>query len=97
MIIKKLDVLSVGKITGVIAAAFGLLAGLILLVFGGMLAGLAGSSGEGNPLLAVGGGIFGVIALPIIYGFFGFIGGLIQALIYNLAAGVIGGIRIETE
>lgn len=97
MIIKKLDVLSVGKITGIIAAAFGLLAGLFLLVFGGMLAGLAGGTGEGNPLLAVGGGIVGVIALPIIYGICGFIGGLIQALIYNLAAGVIGGIRIETE
>ena len=30
MIIKKLDILSVGKITGIIAAAFGLIAGLLL-------------------------------------------------------------------
>ena len=29
MIIKKLDILSVGKITGIIAAAFGLIAGLL--------------------------------------------------------------------
>lgn len=97
MIIKKLDVLSVGKITGIIAAAFGLLAGLILLLFGGLFAGLAGAAGEGSPLAALGGGVFGLIALPVIYGVFGFIGGVIQALVYNLAAGVIGGIRIETE
>jgi len=97
MIIKKLDILSVGKITGIIAAAFGLIAGLLLLVFGSMIAGLAGSQGEAGPLAALGGGVVGVIALPILYGICGFVGGVIQALIYNLAAGVIGGIRIETE
>ncbi|MCA0394148.1 MAG: hypothetical protein LCH70_08555 [Proteobacteria bacterium] len=97
MIIKKLDILSVGKITGIIAAAFGLIAGLLLLVFGSMIAGLAGSQGDAGPLAALGGGVVGVIALPILYGICGFVGGVIQALIYNLAAGVIGGIRIETE
>ncbi|TYT27368.1 hypothetical protein FZO89_14485 [Luteimonas viscosa] len=97
MIIKKLDVLSVGKITGIIAAAFGLLAGLLMLVFGSLFAGILGSQGESGGLAALGGGIVGLIALPILYGIAGFIGGLIQAVIYNLAAGVIGGIRIETE
>lgn len=97
MIIKKLDILSVGKITGIIAAAFGLIAGLLLLVFGSMIAGLAGSQGDAGPLAALGGGVVGMIALPILYGICGFVGGVIQALIYNLAAGVIGGIRIETE
>ena len=97
MVIKRIDVLSVAKITGIIAAAFGLIAGLLLLVFGSMIAGLAGSQGDAGPLAALGGGVVGVIALPILYGICGFVGGVIQALIYNLAAGVIGGIRIETE
>lgn len=97
MVIKKLDVVSVGKISGIIAAAFGLLAGLILLVFGSLFAGLAGASGEAGPLAAIGGGVAGVVVLPLLYGVIGFIGGMLQALIYNLAAGVIGGIRIETE
>ena len=97
MVIKKLDVLSVGKITGIIAAAFGLIAGLLLLVFGGLFAGMLGSQGDASPLAALGGGVVGAIALPIFYGICGFIGGVIQALIYNIAAGVIGGIRIETE
>jgi hypothetical protein len=96
MIIKKLDVLSVAKISGIIAAAIGLIAGLFFLLFGGIFAGLLGSDGAGGGLLALGGGIFGLIFFPILYGVFGFIGGLIQALIYNLAAGFVGGIRIET-
>lgn len=97
MIIKKLDVLSVGKITGIIAASFGLIAGLLLLVFGSLFAGLAGAAGEGSPLAALGGGVIGVVALPVLYGIAGFIGGVLQAVVYNLAAGVIGGVRIETE
>ena len=96
MVIRKLDVLSVGKITGIIAAAFGLIAGLLLLVFGGLIAGLVGSQGDASPLAALG-GVVGAIALPVFYGICGFVGGVLQALIYNIAAGVIGGIRIETE
>src|SRR3546814_15358197 len=86
MIIKRIDVLSAGKISGIIAAAIGLIAGLVFLVFGSMIAGLAGQQ-EGSGLIAMGGGIIGVVALPIMYGIFGFIGGVIQAFIYNLAAG----------
>jgi len=97
MIIKRIDVLSAGKISGIIAAAIGLIAGLLFLLFGSMIAGLAGQQQDGGGLIAMGGGIVGVIALPIIYGIFGFIGGVIQAFIYNLAAGFVGGIRIETE
>lgn len=96
MIIKRIDALSAGKISGIIAAAIGLIAGLLFLLFGSMIAGLA-SQQEGSGLLAMGGGIAGVILLPILYGVFGFIGGVIQAFIYNLAARFVGGLRIETE
>lgn len=94
MIIKRIDVLSVAKITGIIAAAFGLIAGIITFLFGSLLGGLVG---EGAGGLGMFGGFMAVILLPIMYGIFGFIGGAIQAFIYNLAAGMIGGIRIETE
>src|SRR3546814_4854005 len=90
MIIKRIDVLSAGKISGIIAAAIGLIAGLVFLVFGSMIAGLAGQQ-EGSGLIAMGGGIIGVVALPILYCIFGFIGGVIQAFIYNLAAGFVAG------
>jgi len=42
-------------------------------------------------------GIIMMIALPIMYGLFGFIGGTIGALIYNVMAGIIGGVKFELE
>jgi len=56
---------------------------------------LGPTTGTGNGFALTGGLM--VIALPLMYGIAGFIGGAIHALIYNAAAGVIGGIRIETE
>ncbi len=98
MIIKRIDVLSAAKITAIIAAAFGLLAGVMFFfvgsLFGSMMGNAVGQHGGG---MAMFGGVMGIIVLPILYGIFGFIGGLIQAFIYNLAAGFVGGIRIETE
>jgi hypothetical protein len=38
-----------------------------------------------------------MIAIPIIYGIIGFIGGAIGALLYNLFAGMVGGVEIEVE
>ena len=35
--------------------------------------------------------------MPLLYGVIGFVSGLIYALIYNLASGFVGGIRIEVE
>lgn len=93
MIIKRIDILSAAKITGIIAAAIGLLMGIFVFLFGGVLGSLMGDSGG----FAMAGGFMAVILLPLMYGVFGFIGGAIQAFVYNLAAGFIGGIRFETE
>jgi F0F1-type ATP synthase membrane subunit a len=95
MIIKRIDILSAAKMYGIIAAAIGLLAGIIFLLFGGLLGGLMGQ-GHGGGFAALG-GFMGVIILPILYGIFGFIGGAIQAFIYNIAAKYVGGLVIETE
>lgn len=93
MVIKHIDVLSAGKIYAIIAAAVGLIAGVVFFLFGSLL----GSAMGGHGGSAFFGGIAGVIVLPIVYGIFGFIGGIIQAFVYNLAAGWVGGLRIETE
>lgn len=97
MIIKRIDVLSAAKLAGIIAAAFGLLAGVIFFLFGSMFGALLGAAGGHGGGTAMFGGFMGIILLPILYGIFGFIGGLIQAFVYNLAAGFVGGIRVETE
>ena len=43
------------------------------------------------------GGIFMVIILPIIYGVVGFVMTLLGAWLYNVMAGLLGGIRIEVQ
>ena len=100
--IKKLGVLSVAKMQGVMGLVIGLIIGVIygLIIIAYSL--LGASILKGNSSLAVGGGgvvvgIIAMIAIPIIYGIIGFIGGAIGALLYNLFAGMVGGVEIEVE
>src|SRR5690606_24927453 len=93
MIIKRIDVLSAAKLGGIIAAAIGLLAGIMMFVFSSIFGSMMGT--EGGGMFAAVGGIMGIVILPVMYGIFGFIGGAIQAFIYNIAAGFVGGIRVE--
>ena len=37
---------------------------------------------------------FMIILFPIMYGVFGYIGGFIGAMIYNLVSGTVGGIKV---
>lgn len=96
MVIRRFDVISVGKIAGIIAAAFGLIFALLFLLFGGMFGAIAQAQG-GGALPFAGMGLLAVVVMPVMYGIFGFVGGVVQAAIYNVAAGFVGGIRIETE
>jgi hypothetical protein len=97
MEIKHISVMSAGKVMGIICAAMGLIIGLLFLATGSMLGSLGeAAGGDAGGLMAVG-GVMGVIVLPILYGIVGFIGGVIQAFVYNLAAGWVGGIRIQTQ
>ena len=93
MVIKRINVLKLAIFQGALMAAFGLLAGLFLLVFGSMFARMGADAGAAGMI----GGIGAVIFLPILYGVFGFIGGAIGAFVSNLGAGVVGGIELEVE
>ena len=92
--IKKIGVLSLGKILGIVYAIIGLIFGVFITLF----------SLTGATFSQSGAGLFGhlfgvgaIILLPIFYGVLGFVGGLIMALLYNLVAGLVGGLEIETE
>jgi hypothetical protein len=101
MVIKRLGVFSVAKIYAVVMAGVGLLIGiplgLLMIIFGAaiMSMGRDGSAGGGG--VGIGIGIFYMVGLPIMEGVFGFIFGAIGALIYNVAAGIIGGVEMELE
>ena len=94
--LNRLGVFSCAKVSGVLYAAFGLLAGMIFSFFAliGTAFGLAAEGGA-EALVGLFFGVGAVIILPILYGILGFIGGVVCALLYNLAASVIGGVELE--
>ena len=100
MIIRRIGVLSAAKIGGILGAAVGLLAG-ILFFLASSIGGDAGmaNAAQGDPGMAwiAGMGALAAVVLPIFYAIFGFIGGAVQAFIYNIAARFVGGLPIEVE
>ena len=94
MVIKRVAVLKLAIFQSALMAAFGLIAALIFMLFGAMFSGLAGHQAAGIMGIA---GIAMLIFLPIMYGVIGFIAGAIGAALYNLVAGIVGGIEIEVE
>ena len=95
MVVKSIGVASAAKIYGAISAAFGLVFGLLLALGSLLGAGLSDTS-EGAffaPILGVG----AIIILPIFYGVMGLIGGAIGAVLYNVFAGMVGGVRLDVE
>lgn len=99
--IKKLGILSVAKMYALIMLVISLLIsipyGLIIMIFGATMMG----SGQSNGMVAGGGsiviGLLVMIGLPIFYSLIGFVAGAIGALIYNIFAGIVGGVEIEVE
>lgn len=101
MVIRKVGVLSLGKMMGALYALLGLIVGgciALVSLLGAGFAAAASSSDEQMP--AAFGAFLGagaVILFPLFYGVLGFIGGLITALIYNLVAGAVGGLELEVQ
>ena len=100
--ITRVRAVSVAKIMGTIYALLGLLIGLAFAGFGAIAGTLAANIGaDESQLLVISGmavySMVAIVAMPIMYGIMGFIGGLIMGAFYNLVAGWVGGIEIETE
>jgi len=89
--IKKYDVMSVAKISGITGAIFGFIIGIFAALIGGFAGAMAGGAVMGAGL-----GLLAIIAFPILYGIMCFISGAIGVLIYNFVAEKIGGIVFES-
>jgi hypothetical protein len=61
----------------------------------GSLGGLASGGLPGSRALGFGFGLSAIIIFPILYGIIGGIGGAIGAVVYNLAAGWVGGLEVD--
>jgi hypothetical protein len=103
MVIRRFGVWSAAKLYAGITGTFGLIAGIFfaLAAMLGGFASAAGSNDTGSGLAAGGlGALFGVgaiIFLPILYGLMDLIGGAIGAGLYNLFAGIFGGLEVEIQ
>ncbi|MFH1978123.1 MAG: hypothetical protein ABIJ92_02255 [Candidatus Aenigmatarchaeota archaeon] len=103
--LKRVGVVSVGKIFAFIGLILGIinavLIGIILVAAGealGSLSALSLLTGGSDPIsLFLAMGMGAVIVVPILYAISGFIGGVIVAFFYNLAAGKIGGIEMDLQ
>lgn len=98
MIVKRIGAMSLARITGIIYAGLGLVIGAVFAmfsVFGGAVGVLAGY--DVGPFLGIFLGAGAIVTFPIMYGFFGFAGGLLVAFLYNLVAERMGGLQLDVE
>ena len=92
MVLKSVGVLSCAKLMGAMYAIMGLIFGAFMTL--ASLAGVAASKQGGDAgALAIGAGA--IVIFPILYGIGGFVGGLISAFVYNVVAGLVGGIEFD--
>lgn len=99
MIVKRVGPLSVAKNLAVLYAILGLIVGGFFSL--AAMAGAFGAAGSdnGGAAAAVAGimGVGAIVIAPIIYACIGFVGGLISSVLYNLVAGMMGGIELDVE
>ena len=93
MVVKRIGPMSCAKLAGTLYAIIGLCIGAVmsLLSMAGLFPGGTGDS-------AITGALFGALAIvfvPIFYGVLGFVTTLISAALYNVLAGVVGGIEVD--
>jgi hypothetical protein len=100
MVISRVGVISLAKVMGVLYGGLGLLFGVLFALFsllgGGalMASGQEGAGAGGGMMMGMGLGL--AVVFPLFYGAIGFIGGLITGWLYNLVAGLVGGVEFET-
>lgn len=95
MVIKRVGPVSCAKIAGTLYAIMGLILGgffSLLAAAGGFGADTPGAAGFGAIV-----GVGSIIVFPILYGVIGFVATLIGAWLYNVLAGMVGGIELEVQ
>jgi hypothetical protein len=95
MVIKRIAPLSCAKIAGTLYAVLGLFIGAVVSLIASV--GGFGSNNSGIPGMGAMIGVGAIVVAPIFYGCLGFFGALIGTSLYNLVAGMVGGIELEVQ
>jgi hypothetical protein len=95
MVIKRIGPVSCAKIAGTLYAILGLFFGAIfslVALAGGFASNTSGAAGFGAIV-----GVGAIVTFPILYGGIGFVTSLIGAWLYNVLAGMVGGIELDVQ
>jgi hypothetical protein len=96
MVITRIRPVSFAKIAGTLYLILGFIIGAIVSAVA-MAGGFASRAGSGSGGIGMVMGAASIIIFPLLYGCFGFVASLIAAWLYNVLAGLVGGIEIETQ
>ena len=95
MTLRRIGVWPAAKITGALYAAMGLVFGAIVSMVS--LLGSLFNSGAQEGFAGVLFGVGAIVFLPVFYGLLGVAFGALTAALYNLLAGILGGLELELE
>ena len=93
MVINRIGPMSCAKVAGTLYAILGIVFGGIFSLMG--LAGAFGSDAWPAGGIAAIFGVAAIVILPVLYGGIGFVAMLVAASLYNVVAGVVGGIEVD--
>ena len=94
MIVKRVGVWSAARLYAAIMAAFSLLVAIPIALFSLVGAGLAPEAQSWmGPIFGIG----AIVFLPVLYGVMGLVIGAVFAVLYNVFAGVVGGLSVDVE
>ena len=100
MVLKRVGVWSAARIAGAIYAGLGFLFGCFFALAALLGAGFASAAGGDDAPPAFVGVVFGcgaVIFMPLLYGLLGMVTTAFSAWLYNIVAGMVGGLEVDVE
>ena len=100
MVVKRVGPMSLAKVCLALYGMIGLIVGVFVALIALLGAGIGsslGDAGSAGPFVGMALGVGAVIVLPILYGVLGFLVGLIGAAVYNVAAGIMGGVEVDLQ
>ena len=93
MVINRIAPFSLAKISGTLYAIIGLIFGALISLIA--MAGAMAAAGDQGSMFGAMFGVGAIVLFPIFYGCLGFVGSLIVAWLYNLLAGMVGGVELD--
>lgn len=97
MTITRVGPLSVAKIAGLLGIVIGVIVGGFVSLLSLAGAAFGASAGQDGGMFSALFGIGAIILFPIFYGCMAFVMTLIQAALFNVAVGMVGGVEIEAR